>query len=78
MNINIQTNKFDSDFACVLEIIQQHRTQAARAINHASILTAWHVGAYVSEKNQIQFESTQMSDTLIVSPMAAQLYQNKK
>ena len=50
MNINIQTNKFDSDFACVLEIIQQHRTQAARAINHASILTAWHVGAYVSEK----------------------------
>ena len=48
MNINIQTNKFDSDFACLLEIIQQHRTQAARAINHASILTAWHVGAYVS------------------------------
>ena len=137
MNINIQTNKFDSDFACVLEIIQQHRTQAARAINHASILTAWHVGAYVSEKiknaqwgakvvqqlaeyihtqdptlkgwskrsiyRMIQFydlysskpfierantlkilpnpsqlvqtESTQMSDTLIVSPMAAQYAQ---
>lgn len=139
MKINIQTNKFNSDFACVLEIIQQHRTQAARAINHASILTAWHVGAYVSEKiknaqwgakvvqqlaeyihtqdptlkgwskrsiyrmiqfydlysskpfierantlkilpNQsqlVQTESTQMSDTLIVSPMAAQLYQDE-
>ena len=138
MKTNIQTNKFNSDFACVLEIIQQHRTQAAQAINHASILTAWHVGAYVSEKiknaqwgskvvqqlaeyihtqdptlkgwskrtiykmvqfydlyssqsfierantlkilpnsSQIMPTSAQMSDALIVSPMAAQLYHDE-
>jgi hypothetical protein len=38
------------DFSRVLEIIQYHRTQAVQVINHASILTAWHVGAYVSNK----------------------------
>ena len=46
---NISTS-LNTDFASVLEIIQYHRSQAVRAINHASILTAWHVGAYVSNK----------------------------
>ena len=46
---NISTS-LNADFASVLEIIQYHRSRAVQAINHASILTAWHVGAYVSKK----------------------------
>ena len=46
---NISTS-LNADFASVLEIIQYHRSHAVQAINHASILTAWHVGAYVSSK----------------------------
>ena len=36
------------DFASVLQIIEQNRSQAVQAINHASVLTAWQVGAFVS------------------------------
>lgn len=46
---NISTS-LNADFASVLEIIQYHRSHAVQAINHASILTAWYVGAYVSNK----------------------------
>lgn len=38
------------DFASVLHIIEQNRTQAVLAINHASVLTAWQVGAFVSDR----------------------------
>lgn len=38
------------DFASVLRIIEQNRLQAVRAINHASVLTAWQVGAFVSDR----------------------------
>jgi hypothetical protein len=48
-DINISAS-LNIDFASVLEIIQYHRSCAVQAINHASILTAWHVGAYVSDK----------------------------
>lgn len=36
-----------TDFASVLNITEQHRTNA---INKASILTAWEVGAFVSDR----------------------------
>lgn len=39
-----------NDFASVLQIIEQNRAQAVQVINHASVLTAWQVGAYVSDK----------------------------
>ena len=38
------------DFASVLHIIEQNRTQAVLAINHASVLAAWQVGAFVSDR----------------------------
>ena len=50
MTKEILTDNTKLDFSRVLEIIQYHRTQAVQVINHASILTAWHVGAYVSNK----------------------------
>ena len=50
MTKEILTDNMKLDFSRVLEIIQYHRTQAFQVINHASILTAWHVGAYVSNK----------------------------
>ena len=50
MTKEILTDNMQLDFSRVLEIIQYHRTQAVQVINHASILTAWHVGAYVSNK----------------------------
>lgn len=39
-----------NDFASVLQIIEQNRLQAVQVINHASVLTAWQVGAYVSDR----------------------------
>lgn len=38
------------DFAQVMQIIEQHRSQAVLAVNHASLLTAWEVGAFVSDR----------------------------
>ena len=38
------------DFAQVMQIIEQHRSQAVQAVNHASLLTAWEVGAFVSDR----------------------------
>ncbi len=38
------------DFASVLQIIEQNRAQAVQVINHASVLTAWQVGAFVSDR----------------------------
>ena len=38
------------DFASVLQIIEQNRSQAVQMINHASVLTAWQVGAFVSDR----------------------------
>ena len=38
------------DFVSILQIIEQNRSQAVMAVNHASVLTAWQVGAFVSER----------------------------
>ena len=50
MTINRHTTSLNADFANVLDIIQGNRSKAVQAINHASVMTAWHVGAYVSNK----------------------------
>lgn len=42
--------EYAQDFAQIIQIIEQNRSQAIQAINHASVLTAWQVGAYVSDK----------------------------
>lgn len=44
------SNCLNDNFADVLQIIQHYRVQAVQTINHASILTAWNVGGYVSNK----------------------------
>lgn len=50
MSKGIETYRQNEDFAQVLQIIEQNRSQAIQIINHASVLTAWQVGAYVSDK----------------------------
>lgn len=42
--------QYKNDFAQIVQIIEQNRSQAIQVINHASVLTAWQVGAYVSDK----------------------------
>ena len=49
MQNEIQTYN-SGDFAQVMQIIEQHRSQAVQAVNHASLLTAWEVGAFVSDR----------------------------
>lgn len=49
--MNAEINTYNpNEFAQVLQIIELHRSQAAQAVNQASLLTAWEVGAYVSDK----------------------------
>lgn len=50
LNDNQHTAHLNADFANVLDIIQDYRGKALQTINHASVMTAWHVGAYVSNK----------------------------
>ena len=40
-----QPTTLSQEFASVLQIIEQNRLQAVRAVNYASVLTAWQVGA---------------------------------
>ena len=40
----------EKQFAEVVDIIVQHRSHASRIVNEDALLTAWHVGAYVSSK----------------------------
>ena len=42
--------EYAQDFAQIIQIIEYNRSQAIQVINHASVLTAWQVGAYVSDK----------------------------
>ena len=49
MSRDIEIN-YKNDFAQIVQIIEQNRSQAIQVINHASVLTAWQVGAYVSDK----------------------------
>lgn len=50
MTNNLHTTNLNADFANVLGIIQDYRSKAVQTINHASVMTAWYVGAYVSDK----------------------------
>lgn len=47
---HMASSEYSQDFAKVVQIIEQNRSQAIQVINHASVLTAWQVGAYVSDK----------------------------
>ena len=40
----------DQQFSEVVSIIQQHKSRASKAVNNELLLTAWHVGGYVSAK----------------------------
>ncbi len=40
----------EQQFGEVIDIILQHKSRAARAVNEELLLTAWHVGGYVSAK----------------------------
>ena len=47
---HVASGEYSQDFAQIIQIIEQNRSQAIQVINHASVLTAWQVGAYVSDK----------------------------
>lgn len=47
---HVTRGEYAQDFAQIIKIIEQNRSQAIQVINHASVLTAWQVGAYVSDK----------------------------
>lgn len=40
----------EQQFNEVVHIIQQHRSKASQALNQEVLLTAWHIGGYVSAK----------------------------
>lgn len=40
----------EKQFAEVVDIIVRHRSQASQAVNEQALLTAWHIGSYVSHK----------------------------
>ncbi|MGP1460278.1 MAG: PDDEXK nuclease domain-containing protein [Bacteroides sp.] len=40
----------EQQFNEVVSIIQQHRTKASQTVNEEMLLTAWHIGGYVSSK----------------------------
>ena len=40
----------EQQFGEIIDIILQHKTNASRAVNEELLLTAWHVGGYVSDK----------------------------
>lgn len=50
MSKEIEKYRQKEDFAQVLQIIEQRRSQAVQAVNQASLLTAWEVGAFVSDR----------------------------
>jgi len=45
-----QPTTLSQEFASVLQIIETRRTQAVQVVNQASLLTAWEVGAFVSDR----------------------------
>ena len=48
-NNNIATS-MEQQFGEVIDIILRHKSRASRAVNNELLLTAWHVGSYVSAK----------------------------
>ena len=47
---HVASGEYSQDFAQIVQIIEYNRSQAIQVINHASVRTAWQVGAYVSDK----------------------------
>lgn len=41
---------FEQQFSEIVTIIQQHSSKASNSVNKEMLLTAWHVGGYVSQK----------------------------
>lgn len=50
MNNNNIAISIEQQFGEIIDIILQHKTNASRAVNEELLLTAWHVGGYVSAK----------------------------
>ena len=40
----------EQQFGEVVDIILQHKSRASKVVNEELLLTAWHVGGYVSAK----------------------------
>lgn len=47
---NNQMNSLEQQFREVIDIILQHKSNASRVVNEELLLSAWHVGGYVSAK----------------------------
>lgn len=50
MEINNIAGTTEQQFGEVIDIILRHKSRASQAVNKELLLTAWHVGGYVSEK----------------------------
>ena len=50
MKNNDIAKSIEQQFGEIIDIILQHKTNASRAVNEELLLTAWHVGGYVSAK----------------------------
>ncbi len=50
MRGDLLTDKTERQFSEVVDIILSHRSRASQAVNNELLLTAWHVGSYVSAK----------------------------
>ncbi len=50
MDKNMTVTTQERQFAEVIDIIVLHRSHASRVVNEEALLTAWHVGSYVSSK----------------------------
>lgn len=49
-NEALVNNAIKQQFNEIVSIIQQHKSRASKAVNNELLLTAWHVGGYVSAK----------------------------
>ena len=47
---NNQLISLEQQFGEVIDIILQHKSNASRVVNEELLLSAWHVGGYVSAK----------------------------
>ena len=68
----INTN-IEQQFTEVVNLIVQHRSKASMAVNKEMLLTAWHVGAYVSKKLKSEAIQSKNGAAAFVQPLAAQM-----
>ena len=50
MKNNDIAKSIEQQFGEIVDIILQHKSNASRVVNEELLLTAWHVGGYVSAK----------------------------